>query len=112
MIKVILQSPRPKDHINTIGIDQSLSNNSIFEHRCLQNIKKLYKHAGKFDDQIRFKYIIEAAMVFTPEVFTNNNPKYPMNPPALKKKSARKSLCPLTNKLDVKKNCYPSSCSF
>ena len=31
----------------TIGVDQSLSNSEIYEHRCLENIKKLYKYAGK-----------------------------------------------------------------
>ena len=35
----------------TIGVDQSLSNSTIYEHRCLENIKKLYKSVRKFDDQ-------------------------------------------------------------
>ena len=35
MLKCMLQSPRLKYHINTIGIDQSLSNSSLFEHRFL-----------------------------------------------------------------------------
>ena len=46
----MLQSPRLKYHVHTIGIDQSLSNNDLYEHRCLENINKLYKHAGKCDN--------------------------------------------------------------
>ena len=38
--KGMLQSPRLKDHVHTIGIHSSLSNNAIYEHKCLQNIKK------------------------------------------------------------------------
>ena len=37
VIKGILQSPRLKYYVKTIGIYQSLSNNVIFEHKCLQN---------------------------------------------------------------------------
>ena len=62
----MLQSPRLKYHVQAIGIDPSLSNNNIYEHKCLENIKKLYKQAGKCDDQQQFKDIIEAAMVSTP----------------------------------------------
>ena len=51
MLKCILQSPHLKSHTKTIAIDQSLSNSALYEHRYLQNIKKLYKHAGKCDDQ-------------------------------------------------------------
>ena len=39
VIKGMLQSPRLKDHIHTIGIDLSLRNNAIYEHKCLENIK-------------------------------------------------------------------------
>ena len=42
-------------------------------------------------------------MVSTPEGFTNNSPRYPMTPTPVKKTSSRKSLCLLTNILDVKK---------
>ena len=51
VLKGMLQSPRLKDPVKTIGIDQSLSNNALFEHKCLQNINKLYKHAGKCNNQ-------------------------------------------------------------
>ena len=35
MIKSMLHSLRLKDHVQTIGIDQSLSNNALYEHKCL-----------------------------------------------------------------------------
>ena len=38
-LKGMLQSLRLKYHVQTIGIDQSLSNNAIYEHKCLENIK-------------------------------------------------------------------------
>ena len=50
VFKVMLQSPRLKDHVNIIGIDQSLSNNAIYEQKCLDNIKPFYKQASNFDD--------------------------------------------------------------
>ena len=62
----MLQSPIPEDHMNTIGIDQSLSNRTYFEHNFLKNIKKIYQHAGKCDDQQNLKYDIDADMVSTP----------------------------------------------
>ena len=50
VLKGMLQSPRIKYNVQTIGIDQSLSNNDLYEHKCLQNIKKLHKQAGKCDN--------------------------------------------------------------
>ena len=35
VLKGMLQSTRLNDHVKTIGIDQSLSNNAIYEHKCL-----------------------------------------------------------------------------
>ena len=67
MIKGMSQSLRLKYHMNTIGIDQSLSKSAPFEHKCLQKINKVYKHSGKYDDQQKFKVILEADMVYTPE---------------------------------------------
>ena len=74
----MLQSPRLEDHVQTIDIDQSLRNNDIYEHKCLENIKALYKQAGKYDDQKQFKDILEADMVPTTELFTNNSPIFTM----------------------------------
>ena len=76
--KGMLQSPRLKYHVHTIGIDQSLSNNAIYEHKCLENIKNIYKQAGKCDKQQQFKDILEAAIVSTTKVFTNEIPISPM----------------------------------
>ena len=44
--KVVLQSTRLEDHMKTIGIDQSLCNRSTFEHKVLNNIKRIYQHSG------------------------------------------------------------------
>ena len=57
VIKGVLQSPRLKYHIQNIGIDQSLSKNAIYEHKCLENIKK-YKQAGKCYNQKQFEDIL------------------------------------------------------
>ena len=35
VLKGVLQSLRLKYHVQTIGIDQSLSNNALYEHKCL-----------------------------------------------------------------------------
>ena len=61
----------------TIGIDQSLSNSAFYEHRFLENINKLYKSYGKFDNQQQYKDIIEAEMISTTEIFTDNIPISP-----------------------------------
>ena len=103
VIKGMLKSLRLKYHMKTIGIDQSLRNSAIFKHRCLQNIKKLYEHAGKCDNQQQFRDIVEAAMVSTNKGFTNNSPRSPMTPTLYKKPAARKSLRLFTSILDVKK---------
>ena len=66
----MLQSTRLEDHMKTIGIDQSLSNRSSFEHKFLNNIRKIYQHAGKCDDQQTLKDVFDAAMVSTPEEST------------------------------------------
>ena len=65
VLKVMLQSPCLKDHVKAIAINHSLSNTALFEHKCPQNIKKLYKHSGKCDDQQQFKDTTEGAMVST-----------------------------------------------
>ena len=35
VLKGILKPPRFKNHVQTIGIDQSLINNSLYEQKCL-----------------------------------------------------------------------------
>ena len=61
----MLESPRLEDHMKTIGIDQSLCNRYSFEHKCLNNIKYIYQHAGKCDDKQNLKDILDDAMVLT-----------------------------------------------
>ena len=89
----MLQSSRIEYHMKTIGIDQSLYNRSSFEHKCLNNIKEIYQHAGKCDDQQNLKDILDAAMVYTPEGVTDNITNVPMTSTPVKKPSTRKSLC-------------------
>ena len=62
----MLQSSHLEDHMDTIGTDQSLCTRSSFEHKCMNNIKKIYQHSGKCDDQQNLKDIIDAAMFSTP----------------------------------------------
>ena len=61
----------------TIGVYQSLSNSAIYEHKCLENIKKFYKYDGNCKDQQQYNNIIEAAMIYTPEGFADNSPISP-----------------------------------
>ena len=88
--------------MKTIGIDQSSFTRSSFEHRCMNNIKNIYQHAGKCNDQQKLKDILEAAILSTPEGFIDNSPNVPMPSTPVKKPSARKSLCLFTNILAVK----------
>ena len=97
----MLQSSRIEDHMKTIGIDRSSSNVSTFEHRCMKNNKQIYRHAGKCADQQNLNNILEAALLSTPEVFPYNSPNVHMPSTPVKKPSDRKSLCLLTNILDV-----------
>ena len=107
MLKGMLRSPRLKDQLKTIGIDPYLSNNSIYEHKCLENIKTLYKQAGKCDDQQQFENILEDAMVSTTEGFTSDSPISPTTSTPAKKPRARISLRMFTNIFDVKKGGLP-----
>ena len=88
VLKDMLQSPCLKDHIKTIGIDKYSITNALYEHKCLQNINKLYTHDGKWDDQQQFKDILEDAMVSTTEGFIDNNTTSPMKSTPVKKPSA------------------------
>ena len=88
--------------MKTIVIDQSLCIRSLFEQKYMNNITKIYQHAGKCDDQQNLRDILDAAMVSTPEGVTDNNPNVHMTPTPVKNPSARKSLCLFTKILDVK----------
>ena len=84
VIKGMLQSPLLKEHMNTIAIDQSLCNRSSFEHKFLNNIKKMYQHVGKCDDQQNLKDILDAAMVSTPEEITDISLSFRKTPTTVK----------------------------
>ena len=86
----MLKSPQLKDQVQTIGNDQSLRNNAIYEHKCLENINKLYKQSIKCDNQQQFKDILEASIVSTPEGSTDNIPISPMTSTPVKKPCAKK----------------------
>ena len=58
VIKCVFQSSRLDDHMKTFGIDQSSFTRSSFEHICMKNIKKIYQHVGKCDDQKNLKDIL------------------------------------------------------
>ena len=62
----MLQSSHLEDHMKTIGMDQSSFTRSSFENRCMNNIKNIYQHAGKYDDQQNLKDIIDDAILSTP----------------------------------------------
>ena len=49
IIKGFFWSERLENHMVAIGVDQSLSNSAMYKHRCLENIKKLYKSVGECD---------------------------------------------------------------
>ena len=51
----------------------------------MNNIKKIYQHAGKFDDQQNLKDIIEAPLLSTLEGLTDNSPNVHMKSIPVKK---------------------------
>ena len=102
VIKCLLQSSRLENHMKTIGIDQYSVARSSSEHRFMNNIKKIYQHAGKCDDQQNLKDIIDAAILSTTEGVKYNSPNVHMTSKPVKKPSARKSLYLFTNIVAVK----------
>ena len=87
----------------TIGIDQLLSNSAMYEHRFLENIDKLYTSADKCDDQHQYKDILQAEMIYTHDIFTDNSPISPRPHVTVKNTSEIKSLCLSTKVLGAKK---------
>ena len=69
----------------------------MYEHRFLENINKLYKYSGKFDNQQHYKAIIETETVSNPEGFTDNSKISPSQSVIVENPSARKSLCQFQN---------------
>ena len=68
----------------------------------MNNIEKIYQHAGNCDYQQNLKDFLEAALISIPEGLTDNSPNMHMPPSPSKKPSARKSLVLFTNILNVK----------
>ena len=96
----------------TIVIDKSLSNCAMYEHRCLENIKKIYTSSGKCDNKLQFRAILEVSMVSTPNIFIDNSAISPGPSMIVKNCKARKSLPIFTEVLGVKKNCCPPGIHF
>ena len=46
---------------------KQLSDSDMYEDICLEKIRKLYKSSSKCDDQQKYKAILEAEIVSTPE---------------------------------------------
>ena len=96
----------------TVAVDQLLSNCAMYEHRCLKNIKKLYKYSGKCDDKQQYKVILEAKMVSTPDEFTGNGPMPPSLFVIVKNPIEIKLLHTFSEALDVKpKNHFLRLCA-
>ena len=79
--------------MKTIGVDQSLCNMSSFEHKCLNNIKKIYQHEGKCDNQKNLKDVLDAAVVLTPEEVTDDSHNVPMTSTPVKKNQVLGNHC-------------------
>ena len=61
--------PLPSSRITVVS-----RKSDLYEHRCLENINKLYIYAGKYDNKQQYKAILEAAAVFAPKGLTKNSP--------------------------------------
>ena len=72
-LKGVFQSEQPKQQMVTIVVDQYLISSAMYEHRCLEDIKKLYKSVGKSEYQQQYKAILGEDIVSTPEGFTDNS---------------------------------------
>ena len=66
------------------------------------NNKKLYKYAGKFDDQQQYRSILKSATASTPQGFTDNSLMSTIQSVTVKNAIARKSLRHFLYILEVK----------
>ena len=96
----------------TIGVDQYLISSEIYEHIFMENIKKIYKSAGRFDYKQQYKAIIEATPASTPEGFTENSPMPPGPYVIIKNSSARNQPVNFLQYWMSKKNCSSQNGSF
>ena len=102
VIKVMLQSLRMKYHVQTIGIDQSLSNIAIYEQKCLENIK-IYTNKVVRVMTSNNSNIFLVILWF---LLLKDSPTKVLYIPLHQKPRARKSLFLFTNILEVKKTSY------
>ena len=79
----------------------------LYKNISVLKNQKLYKQAGKCDEQQQLKETLEAAMVSTPEGFIYGSPRSSMTSTPVKKPRARTSLCLFTNILYVKEKIIP-----
>ena len=75
----------------------------MYEHGCLENIKKLYTSTGKCDDKQQYKTIIKSSMVSTPEISTYNSTISPGPSMTFRNPNTMKSLLIFTEVFYVKK---------
>ena len=80
----MLQPSRLVYHMENIATDYSLSNRSSFDQKYLSNIKNLYQHAGKCDDQYHLKNIFDASIVSTTGENAFVSPSVPETPTSVK----------------------------
>ena len=59
--------------MKTISIDKTSFTRFSFEHICMNNIKKIYQHAGKCDAQQNLNNIIDAVILSTTEGVTDHS---------------------------------------
>ena len=118
IIKGMLHSDQLIENMVTIGIDIYLSNNALFEYRCLENINKLYNTAGKCNDQQKYKTTIETALVSKPKGCNYNSPITPNDTNtsqsffSSKNKCAHKYLETFSKTLDVETKTYVQRICF
>ena len=91
-----------KKNMCTIRVNESLSNSTLHEHKCQGIIKRLYKSTGKRDDKQGYENILEAAVVYNPEQFTDNSPLSSDKYDPAKNLSVRKSFRQFSDVLDIK----------
>ena len=61
-----MQSELPKQHTVTISVENFPSNSDLYEHIWQGKIIKLYKSAGKCENQQQYKTILGAYIVYIP----------------------------------------------
>ena len=59
--------------MNTIGTDKSIGTRFSFEDKCMNNIKNIYQHSSRCEDQQNLKDILDDSMVSTPKRVTDNS---------------------------------------